>query len=207
MTETTRQEIYSNVLSFIEGVLSSRLEVTDLARKNSLSLFGQEWLEFKYKGNTIDVSLSDNKSRNYTLDKVTATFKLDDWWDSEYQSDRQLKRFISIQDSKLDIKKLLKGLDEKIEAYDESCKEKARVEERKVMSTNRVEASVEALREVFPDLGKKFGNEVTCRGLNIEVSKYEDNTYKLSGQTKKYDLRGITQAVKVLNVIKEKDDE
>ena len=204
---TTRQEIYSNVLSFIEGVLSSRLEVTDLARKNSLSLFGQEWLEFKYKGNTIEVNLSDSKIRNSTLDKVTATFKLDDWWDSEYQSDRQLKRFISIQDSKLDIKKLLKGLDEKIEAYEEACKVKARVEESKLTSTNRVKTSVEALREVFPDLGKKFGNEVTCRGLNIEVSGYEDNTYKLSGQTKKYDLRGITQAVKVLNVIKEKDDE
>ena len=197
---TTRQDIYRNVLAFVEGVLSSKLEVTDLIRKTH---FCGERLECTYNGHTLSVELSDNIKYLHTTDKLTVTFRFEDWgycdlgW-SGYENDRQVKRFVSADNSKLDIKKLLKSLDGKIQEYDLACEELVRVKERKGLTEVRVATSIGALRQAYPELKVYYSNEVSCEGIYIDVCKYEDLTYKLRGQHKKYSFSKILEIITLL---------
>jgi hypothetical protein len=172
-----------------------------LRKKNTFGSLCYDTIEFNYRGYLVSVKLSDIAISPYSLERITATFELDDWWDSEYQRDRQVKRYISVKNTKLDITKLLTSLDYKIAAHKEFLHREEIQSKAQEESKQRVQQSIKALREVFPDIRHLYGNEVKCKGIYLEVDDNVDCTYRLKGQTKGYSLDNIIYIVDTLETM------
>lgn len=186
-------ELYDNMFNFIAKTLRSDSNFSNVTRMVHLRVTNDS-IKLSYKGYPISVELSDNASSAYTLDKITTTFIFKDWSWTGSDSDRQVKRYISVENSKLDVKELLASLDKKIEAHEEELKIEAIQDKYREASKQRVKYSTEALREVFPDM---IG--ARCKGIYVECDKHLDETYLLRGQSKKYTLEEITLVVNTLS--------